>query len=98
MKKAGRHHEDDSFYDMCKYRAVNGTMKFPRTNFGKNQPLAEWVHYVRKRKARDQLAPRFVTALNRINFQWTARQSPRGQFGVRFAELGELHVPEFICR
>jgi hypothetical protein len=49
--------------------------------------VADWVNYIRKRKACDQLAPRFVTALNGIDFQWTAGQSPIGHFEVRFAEL-----------
>jgi hypothetical protein len=48
------------------------------------------VHYVRKRKARDQVAHCVVTALNGIDFQWTAGQSPGGQFEVRFAKLEEF--------
>jgi hypothetical protein len=48
------------------------------------------VHYIRKRKVRDRLADHYVVALNGIDFEWTTGQIPRGQFEVRFAELGEF--------
>jgi hypothetical protein len=86
MDNYGRHYYGDSFYDhfgdLCKYKAVHGTTKVPRTNARKNE-------CVRKRKACDQLAPHVVTALNGINFQWTAGQSLRGKFEIRFAKLEE---------
>jgi hypothetical protein len=94
MKKGGRHPDTYSFWDhfgdRCKYRGHEGTMKVPRTNDDKNQPLADWVHYVRKRKAIGILTDHHVAALNGMDFQWTAGQSPRGQFEVRSAELEEL--------
>jgi hypothetical protein len=67
-----------------------GTMKAPRTNDGKNQPLANWVHYVRKRRALGLLPGNHVAALNGIKFQCTSGQSPRGKFEVRFDKLEEF--------
>jgi hypothetical protein len=65
-KKGGRHPDDDSFWDhfgnLCKYRGRDGTMQVPRTNAGKNQPLAEWVHYSRKRKVVGLLSDHRVDA------------------------------------
>jgi hypothetical protein len=66
-------------------------MKAPLTNAGKNQPLADRVHYVRKRKARDQLPDSYVDALNGIDFQWTIGQSPIGQLKVSFSKLKEFN-------
>jgi hypothetical protein len=92
--KSGRTPDKDIFFDrfgdLCKYKVVHGMLRAPRTNAGKNQPLTDWVHYIRKRKARDELAAHYVVALNGINFEWTTGQSPRGQFKVRFAELEEF--------
>jgi hypothetical protein len=93
-KKAGRHPDDDifcyHFVDLCKYNAVHGMTKVSQTNAGKNQSLAEWVHYIRKRKACDKVAPRFVAASTGIGFEWTTGQHERGQFDLRFAELEEF--------
>jgi hypothetical protein len=48
------------------------------------------VHYTTNRNARYESANHYVVALNGINFDWTTRQSPRGQFEVKFAELEEF--------
>jgi hypothetical protein len=76
MKKGGHHPDDDSLFnhlgDLCKFRASEGTIKVPRTNTGKNPPLANWVHYVRKGKALDLQYDHHMDALNGIKFQWTA--------------------------
>jgi hypothetical protein len=48
------------------------------------------VHYIRKRKAIDVLPDHHVDALDGIKFQWTAGQSPRGRFEVRFAKLEDF--------
>jgi hypothetical protein len=85
-KKAGRHPDNnicvDSFGDLCMYRGFHGTMKVPQTNSGKNQPLYDWVHYSRKRKARDEVVDHYVAVFNGINFDWATGQSPRWQFKV----------------
>jgi hypothetical protein len=50
MKKDGRHADDESFFNhfggLCKYKGIHGKMKVPRTSAGKNQPLANGVHYI----------------------------------------------------
>jgi hypothetical protein len=93
-KKAGRILDDyifiDSFGDLCKYNGIHDMRRVPHTNAGRKQSLADWDHYIRKRKACDKLASHFVAALTRIGFEWTAGQNERGQFDMRFAELGEF--------
>jgi hypothetical protein len=94
MKKVGHHPEDESFFDgfldLFKSRGSAGTTKVPRTNAGKNQPLDNWVRYIRKRKALGMLPDHHGDALNGIEFQWIAGQSPRGQVEAKFTELEDF--------
>jgi hypothetical protein len=83
-KKGGGHADNESFLDhfgnLCKYRGYHGLMKFSRTNTGKNQPLANCVHYTRKRKTLGILPDHHVDALHGINFEWKTGQRTRTKF------------------
>jgi hypothetical protein len=58
-KKAGCHSDDVTFWkcfaELCKYKGDHGTISVPRTNTSKNNTLADWVHYTRKRYVIDKL-------------------------------------------
>jgi hypothetical protein len=89
-KKAGHHSDDGTYWklfaELCKYKDDHG----PRTNASKNNTLAEWVHYTRKRCVIDKLPVQYLDALKTIEFQWAAGQIPKGDFDARFAELLEF--------
>jgi hypothetical protein len=80
-KKAGHHSEYVTFWkrfaELCKYKADHGKMRVPRTNASKNNTLAEWVHYIRKRYMIDKLPVQYMDALKAIDFEWTAIQIPK---------------------
>jgi hypothetical protein len=64
-------------------------MSAPRSKHGTNNVLAIWIHYIRKRYARNLLADKYNSSLNGINFEWTAGQITKKGSEGWFAELLE---------
>jgi hypothetical protein len=75
-KKPGRDHDNVQFFkhfaDLCQFRPANDTTRVPRTHAGKHNSLAEWVTYMKKKKAAGKLHIPHVAALDRIKFEWKA--------------------------
>jgi hypothetical protein len=57
---------------------------------GRNQSLANWVHYIMKRKALGVLPDHRVGALHGSEFEWTTGQSTRTEFEDWFAQLEDF--------
>jgi hypothetical protein len=79
------------FSELCRYKADNGTMSVPWSKHGTNNVLDNWIHYIRKRYARNSLADKYKSSLNGINFEWTAVQITKKGFEGWFTELVEYH-------
>jgi hypothetical protein len=97
-KKPGCDHDDIQFLkhfaDLCQYRAEHGTDRIPRKNTGKNNSLADWVNYIKKKKACGKLPNPHVEALDGIKFEWKLNEwkfdrVPKKTFEEWFAELEE---------
>jgi hypothetical protein len=95
VKKPGPPSDDQVFWlrfsELYRYKADHGTMSVPRSKHGTNNVLANWIHYIRKRYARNLLADKYKSSLNGINFQWTACQITKKGFEGWFAGLVEYH-------
>jgi hypothetical protein len=75
---------------MCQqYRSANGTPRVPITNAGKNNSVADWVSYIKKKKAACKLPIPHVAALDGIKFEWKADREPKKMFEEWFHELPE---------
>jgi hypothetical protein len=94
-KNSGPPSDDQIFWlrfsELCRYKANHGTMNVHRSKHGTNNVLANWIHYIRKRYARNLLEDKYKSSLNGINFEWTAVQITTKGFEGFFAELVEYH-------
>jgi hypothetical protein len=79
------------FSEHCRYNDYHGTTSVPRSKDGKNNVLANWIHYIRKRYKNTVLPATHTSILNGINFEWTASQITKKGFEGWFVELGEYH-------
>jgi hypothetical protein len=61
----------------------------PRTHAGKNNSLADWVNYMKKKKAVGKLPITHVAALDGIKFEWKADRERKKTFEEWFQELNE---------
>jgi hypothetical protein len=61
----------------------------PRTHAGKNNSLADWINYMKKKKAAGKLHIAHVAALGGIKFEWKADCKQKKTFEEWFQELKE---------
>jgi hypothetical protein len=92
-KKPGRDHDDVQLFKrfsvLCQFRSANGTDGVPITHAGKNNSLANWVTYLKKKKADGKLPIAHVAALDGIKFEWKADSEQKKTFGEWFQEHNE---------
>jgi hypothetical protein len=92
-KKPGCDHDDVQFFkhfaDLCQFRSKNEKTRVPRAHAGKNNSFADWVNYMKKKKAAGKLHIPHVAASERIKFEWKADSERKKTFEEWFQELHE---------
>jgi hypothetical protein len=92
-KKHGRDHDAVQFFkhvaDLCPFRSADGTARVTRTHPGKNNSVANWVAYMKKKKAAGKLPIPHAAALDGIKFEWKADREPKKTLEEWFHQLEE---------
>jgi hypothetical protein len=100
-KKPGRDHNNVKFFkhfaDLCQFRSANSNIRVPRTHTGKNNSLANWINYTKKKKAAGKFPIVHVEALDESSLSGKLIINEKRHSRNGFKKLMSTRRPTTLC-